>query len=144
MKRAHKGGNMTARPLTKLIIVDDDVDILKIMEFSLEFMEGVTIKYCHSGREGIAEALEFQPDLMLVDVMMPVMNGIELLHEMRLNPSLTHIPVVFLTAKLQKNEVDVYHKIGVEAIIAKPFDPISLPDTIRTLWAKISGAATSL
>lgn len=129
---------MAKKPLTKIIIVDDDTDILKILEFSLELMEGVTVKYCNSGQDGIKEALLLLPDLMVIDVMMPNMDGITMVQAMRLIPALAHVPVIFLTAKMQPEEIDHYHEIGVKEVITKPFDPLTLPDTLMTIWNKIS------
>lgn len=131
---------MAAKPLTKVIIVDDDTDILKVVEFSLDMMEGVTFKYCTSGQDGIVEAIKFQPDLMIVDVMMPNMSGIDMVKAMRLLPTLSKIPVIFLTAKVQKEEIDECHQAGVDYIIPKPFDPCTLPDTILEMWNTINNA----
>lgn len=130
---------MAAKPLTKIIVVDDDQDILKIVEFSLESMSGVTIKYCTSGQDGIAEALSFHPDLMILDVMMPNMNGIEMVKAIKLLPDLKDTPIIFLTAKMQAEEIAECHKVGVKDIIPKPFDPIALPDTIKQMWDKMNG-----
>lgn len=125
------------KELTKIIIVDDDPDILQIAFMSLEEMPGVTVKCCQSGQKAIEEALIFQPDLMLIDVMMPNMDGIALLNAMKLIPSLSKIPVAFLTARIQKDEVEEYYKLGAKEVITKPFNPMTLPDTIQTLWKKI-------
>ena len=126
------------KPLTKMIVVDDDVDILKITQFSLEEMKGVSIRYCRSGQEAIQEALVFQPDFMLIDVMMPQMDGVVLVQAMRLIPALANIPVAFLTAKIQKEEIESYHKMGIMDVITKPFDPLTLGDKILKIWNKLN------
>ena len=128
---------MGNRPLTKLIIIDDDPDILQIAKYSLEDMKGVSIKYCDSGQEGIKEALFFLPDLILVDVMMPNMDGIAFIKVMRLIPILSKIPVAFLTAKIQKEDLEQYYAMGIKEVITKPFDPITFPAEIQKLWDKI-------
>lgn len=129
---------MTAKLLTKVIVVDDDQDILKIIEFSLDMMKGVTFKYCTSGQDAIMEAVNFHPDLMIIDVMMPNMTGFDMVTAMKLLPALSKIPVIFLTAKVQKEEIDECHNAGVDHIICKPFDPYTLPDTILEMWNKIN------
>ncbi|MBI5346114.1 MAG: response regulator [Chlamydiae bacterium] len=125
-----------AKSLKKLLIVDDDQDIIDIIQIALEEMPGVQIKYCLSAESGIKEALSFQPDFILIDVMMPHMDGIAMLKAMRLIPALANVPVAFLTAKIQKEEIDQYHKLGVKEIITKPFDPITLADQILKIWKK--------
>lgn len=129
---------MSNKPLTKLIIIDDDPDILLIAKYSLEEVKGISIKYCDSGQQGIQEALVFQPDLILVDVMMPNMDGIAFVQALRLIPSLAKISVAFLTAKIQKEDLEKYNAIGIKELITKPFDPITFPETIQNLWEKIS------
>lgn len=128
---------MTEKPLKKLLIVDDDKDILQILKYSLEDMEGVEIKYACSGEEGITRALTLSPDLMLIDVMMPGMSGIEAVEAMRKIPSLAKVPVIFLTAKMQREEIDSYHSIGVKDIITKPFDPMLIGERIISIWKNL-------
>lgn len=125
---------MASVPLKKMIITDDDEDILTITQFSLEDIPEVEIKYCHSGQETIQEALTFQPDLILLDVMMPNMDGLATLAALKLLPSLSQIPVIFLTARARKEEVEDYKKRGAIDIILKPFDPLLLSETIRQIW----------
>jgi len=125
---------MTEKPLKKLLIVDDDKDIMQILKYSLEEMQGVDIRYEYSGEKGITQALAFIPDLMLIDVMMPGMTGIEMIQAMRLIPSLAEIPVVFLTAKMQREEIENYRSMGVKDIITKPFDPMTLGEQIFAIW----------
>lgn len=128
---------MSNQPLRKLLVVDDDLDILKIVEISLEGMTGVTFKYCSSGQQAIKEATTFHPDLMLVDIMMPAMDGFQLVQAIKALPELSNTPIVFLTAKIQKDEIAECHKAGVDYIIPKPFDPITLPDQIKEIWEKV-------
>lgn len=127
---------MTKQPLNKLIFVDDDEDLLKIAQYCLEDLSGTTIKYLRSGEATIQEALIFKPDLILMDVMMPKMDGIATVNAMRLLPTLAEIPVVFITAKVQKEELNHYYKLGILDVIIKPFDPLTLADTVRAIWNK--------
>lgn len=125
---------MTEKKLTKLLIVDDDVDILKVAKFALKTLPEVTIKFLNSGEEAIKEALIFQPDLIILDVMMPKMDGVATLKALHLLPSLIDVPVVFFTAKVRKDEIANYHHLGVIDVIIKPFDPIALPRNIEAIW----------
>lgn len=119
-----------------MIVVDDDENILEIVTFALEELP-IDIRYCHSGQEAIQEALSFQPDLILLDFMMPNMDGEAVLHAMRLIPTLANIPVIFLTAKIQKEEREQYLKMGAVQVIGKPFDPMTLGETIQKYWNEI-------
>lgn len=125
---------MAIKELKKIIVTDDDEDILQITQVTLEIMQDVQIKYCHSGQETIQEALRFQPDLIILDVMMPDMDGLATLQVMHMMPALAQIPVVFMTARARKEEVEDYKKRGVIDVIIKPFDPLTLEETIRTIW----------
>lgn len=127
---------MKNKPLTKILFVDDDLDILTIAKYCLEDLSGVTIKYLTSGEEAIKEALVFEPDLIILDVMMPKMDGVSTFNAMRLLPTLTHIPVVFITAKVQTEELANYYKLGALDVIVKPFDPLMLPATVQNIWKK--------
>src|SRR5437868_14329322 len=121
---------MEKKTLKKIIFVDDDHDILTVSKYCLENMAGVEIKFLDSGDQAINEALYFQPDLIILDVMMPGMDGISAFNAMKLQPTIASIPVVFITARLQKSEIDKYLSIGVIGVIKKPFDPLTLSDTI--------------
>ena len=125
---------MDKKPLTKMIVVDDDEDVLTIAKYCLESLKGVNIKYLTSGEETLKEALTFRPDLILLDVMMPKMDGITTLKTMKMVPNLANIPVIFFTAKVQKEELAQYLKLGVIETIIKPFDPLTLSDTILKIW----------
>ncbi|GAB4188190.1 MAG: response regulator [Simkaniaceae bacterium] len=121
-------------PPKKIIITDDDEDILTIIKLSLEDLDA-EIKYCKTGEEMLSEAMHFKPDLVVLDIMMPEMDGLEALKALRLIPSLEKVPVIFLTAKAQKKEVEEYKKMqGIIGIITKPFDPMQLKDEILNIW----------
>ncbi|MCX6989996.1 MAG: response regulator [Chlamydiae bacterium] len=125
---------MTKKVLKKILLVDDDQDILNVARYCLEELKDIEIKYLSSGEEAIKEALTFQPDLILLDVMMPKMDGITALKAIRLLPSMGSVPVIFFTAKVQKEEISTYHKNGVIDIITKPFDPMTLASRILEIW----------
>lgn len=122
------------RKLKKVILADDDKDILTVAQYSLETMPELEVKYCNSGEDAIQEALIFLPDLFVLDMMMPKMDGLETMKAIRLLPKLSNIPVIFLTAKIQINEVENYLKMGAIAVIPKPFDPMVLGKDIQICW----------
>lgn len=124
--------------LQRILYVEDDNDIQVIAQFALEELGGYTVAACPSGREALARAGAFAPQLLLLDVMMPEMDGPTTLAELRKLPGLAEVPAVFMTAKVQKQEVEDYKALGVLDVIAKPFDPMQLPTQIATLWLRYS------
>ena len=122
--------------LTRILYVEDDPDIQAIAVMVLETIHGFTLESCSSGSEALQKAVQFKPDLMLLDVMMPGMDGPETLKGLRQFPELANTPVVFMTAKVQPQEVEGYLKLGAVGVIAKPFDPMTLAQELRDIWAK--------
>lgn len=126
--------------LNKILYVEDDADIREIAALALEDVGGFTLKICESGEQALQEVEEFEPQLILLDVMMPGMDGPETHAAMQekgmINDS---ILVVFMTAKVHPEEVQRYKALGVEQVIAKPFDPMTLADHIRDLWGAFNG-----
>lgn len=128
---------MSAKSLVNILYVEDDFDIQAVAQIALEVVGGYTLKTCSSGAEAIA-AIEggFVPDLLLLDVMMPNMDGPTTLAELRKMPTTASTPVIFMTAKVQSTEQDYYFTLGAIGVIAKPFDPMSLSIQVRSLWEK--------
>jgi two-component system, OmpR family, response regulator len=122
------------RSLEKILYVEDDPDIQQIAVMVLETISGFTLAACSSGNEAIERAVAFNPDLMLLDVMMPGIDGPETLRALRKFPELANTPAVFMTAKVQPQEVQEYLSMGALAVIAKPFDPMTLAEELRTIW----------
>jgi CheY-like chemotaxis protein len=123
--------------LTKILYVEDDADIQSVARIALEVVGGFTLRSCGSGKEAIEPASsEFAPDLMLLDVMMPEMDGPTTLSHLRAMPGLEKTPVIFMTAKVQAIEVAYYKSLGAIGVIAKPFDPMQLASQIRQLWSE--------
>jgi two-component system OmpR family response regulator len=118
----------------KIMYVDDEEDIRTIVEFALEDEEDFTLKLCASGQEAIDIIGTYQPDFILLDVMMPGMDGPTTLRKLRQLPGLEAVPVAFVTAKVQPKEVAEFKAMGAANVIAKPFDPMSLADQVRTIW----------
>jgi two-component system, OmpR family, response regulator len=115
-----------AQELQRILYVEDDPDIQVIAVMVLETISGFTIEACSSGSEALTKAVAFKPDLILLDVMMPGMDGPETLKGLRGFAELALTPVVFMTAKVQPQEVEGYLKLGAVGVIAKPFDPMTL------------------
>lgn len=119
----------------KIMYVEDEPDIREVAEFALED-EGFELLFCACGQEALDQVLEFSPDLILLDVMMPGMDGPSTLAQLRELPGLATTAVAFLTAKVQPNEVESFLALGALKVIAKPFDPMALPEQIRELLAR--------
>ena len=124
------------KPLKKILIADDDPDILTVIETCLKTIPGVEILRATNGEEAVDLAMKNDPDLFLLDVVMPVMDGLEALKALKMVPKFSKKPVIFLTAKNQKHEVEAYLKAGANEVIPKPFEPLTLPKTVESLWGK--------
>lgn len=120
----------------KVLLVDDEDDIRKIAKMSLDLVGHFETAAVASAREAIELAKRERPDLILMDMMMPGMDGLAALDEMRRTPELDAVPVMFLTAKVQRHEVEHYLACGAVGVIQKPFDPMTLPTEIRRLLAQ--------
>ena len=103
---------------------------------ALEVVGDYDIALCSSGREALKAVTEFRPDLILLDVMMPGMDGLSTLEALRTIPDVADTPVVFVTAKVQANEIAHYRKLGAIEVIAKPFDPMNLANDVQALWER--------
>ena len=120
--------------LSKILYVEDEPDIQAIVKLTLEQIGGFTLEICSSGQEAIEKGAAFGPDLMLLDVMMPGLDGPSTLQELRKFASLKDVPAVFMTAKVQPQEISQYKEIGAVDVIVKPFDPTTLSTTIMEIW----------
>ena len=119
--------------LKRILYVEDEPDIQAVAKMALEMVGGFTVRICSSGEEALGVAADFAPDLILLDVMMPGMDGPSTLKALRNLPSLAKIPVAFMTAKVQPQEVEQYRSLGALDVIAKPFDPMTLADQVREI-----------
>ncbi len=120
--------------LHKVLVVEDDPDIGRIIFLSLETIGKLAVKVCTSGEQALEEAADFAPDMIVLDVMMPGMDGMETLAALRETTTLTSTPVVFLTAKVHSTEIDRYQQLGVAGVIPKPFDPMTLKSRLMELF----------
>ena len=123
-------------PLKKILYVEDEPDIVTIAELALVTLGGFELRSCASGTEALAAVPQFKPDLVLLDVMMPGMDGVATLGALRADPSTSFVPVVFMTARSQPAEIARYRSLGALDVITKPFDPLVLADQVRAIWQR--------
>ncbi|HZY63118.1 MAG TPA: response regulator [Edaphobacter sp.] len=116
--------------MRRILIIDDEDDIREVVALALEATAGWQVLTASSGAEGIAVATAEKPDAILLDVMMPGMDGPTTFRTMRQDPMLAHIPVILLTAKVQEADQRRFTSLGVTAILFKPFDPMTLAKQI--------------
>ena len=115
----------------RVLHIDDEPDIRAVVALSLGLDSEFEVRSCASGKNGLAAAGECPPDIILLDVMMPVMDGPETLRHLRENPKTADIPVVFVTACAQTREVEHFKSLGAAGVIAKPFDPMTFAASVR-------------
>lgn len=125
---------MAVPTLKRLLFVEDEPDIQVVARLALEAVGGFQVVICSSGKEALGKAPDFGPDLILLDVMMPGMDGPSTLLALREQPNTAATPVIFMTAKVQPYEVAEYKRLGALDVIAKPFDPMQLSATINSIW----------
>jgi CheY-like chemotaxis protein len=121
----------------RVLHIDDQPDIRAVVAMSLGLNSEIEVRSCASGKDGLAAAAECQPDIILLDVMMPVVDGPETLRHLRENPKTADIPVVFVTASSQTRELEHFKSLGAAGVIAKPFDPITLAASVRSHFAAV-------
>jgi CheY-like chemotaxis protein len=117
----------------RILIIDDEDDIRQVAALSLETIAGWELAVASSGAQGLARAVDYQPDAILLDVMMPGMDGPSTFRELRKNPATSKIPVLLLTAKVQSTDQRRFADLGVEAVLFKPFDPLTLATQISSV-----------
>lgn len=120
--------------LIHVMYVEDDPDIRAVAKLALEMIGGMTVSLCERGDIAVAQAESFQPQMILLDVMMPGMDGPTTLKALREHPQLQSIPIVFMTAKVQTHELIYFKSLGAAGVIPKPFSPMTLAQQVRDLW----------
>jgi CheY-like chemotaxis protein len=115
----------------RLLHVEDEPDIREVVEISLSLDAGIILMSCASGADALVTATDWEPDVILMDVMMPEMDGPQTLTHLRENARTANIPVVFMTARAQSREVERFLALGAAGVIAKPFDPMTLAAAVR-------------
>ena len=126
---------MPDRPLQRICYVEDDEDIQRIVRMSLERVGKMTVALVSDPTRAIETITEFRPDLVMLDWMMPVMDGPTLFRQMKLRPETSGLPVVFITAKAAQRDLDELKSLGAAGTISKPFSPKDLPEQLRAIWA---------
>ena len=121
--------------LNRVLLVEDDPDIQQVARITLEAVGGFEVEVCDDGQQALDKAPVFQPDLILLDVMMPGMDGPTTLGELRSRAETEKTPVVFMTAKVQPQDVQRYLGLGAVDVIAKPFDPMKLCERVQEIWS---------
>ena len=128
---------MNSPALRRILFVEDDPDIQVVATMALEALGGFSVTTCGSGGEALSRFPELAPDLVLLDVMMPGMDGPATLEALRRLPEAATVPVVFMTARVQAHEMSRYRELGAVDVIAKPFNPMTLADTVRSIWRSL-------
>ena len=118
-----------------VLVIDDDPVILELLRVNFE-IEGFDVVTANDGDEGFALASELQPDIVISDIMMPRRDGLQLLHDLKADPRTEDLPVILLSAKAQKSEVEHGLDMGADDYITKPFDPIQLIDRLNAVMGK--------
>jgi two-component system OmpR family response regulator len=124
-------------PLKTIILVEDEPDIQILIKIALETVGKFNVQIFSSGKELIKQIDSLSADLILLDVMMPDMDGMTVLLNLRKNPHSTKIPVIFITASVSNKDIAKYKKTGALDVIAKPFDPMTLADRVANMEGKL-------
>lgn len=123
------------KALRKILYAEDDQDVRKIAAMAIQRLGGFELELCADGHEAIRAAPRVGADLIVLDVMMPGLDGLATVRRLRTMPETAQTPVVFMTARIQPSEVEFYRKLGVINVIGKPFDPVALPGILREIWS---------
>lgn len=125
---------MNQRTLSTILYVDDEPDIREVVQISLGLANELNVYTCESGEDALEILPRIGPDLILLDVMMPGLDGPSTLLKLRRMTQFAHTPVIFMTAKALPSEVARFKSLGAVAVIAKPFDPMQLANQIISIW----------
>ena len=128
---------MPDRPLNRICYVEDDEDIRRIVRMSLERVGKMTVEVVADPLVAIEAMASFHPDLVMLDWMMPGLDGPSLFRQMKTRPETSSLPVVFITAKASPGELGELIAMGAVGTISKPFSPKDLPDQLREIWKKL-------
>jgi DNA-binding response OmpR family regulator len=123
---------MTVVPDAKVLLVDDDPVILKLLQVNFE-MEGYVVSCANDGEEGLAKARAERPDIVLLDIMMPKMDGLEVTKALKGDDDTKGIPIILLSAKAQASDIQIGKDMGADDYLTKPFDPLELLERVHEL-----------
>ena len=127
----------------RILLVDDEPDIRDVVDVSLGLDPQFRTRACASGADALVMAAQWSPSLILLDVMMPLMDGPTTLANLRKNPRTAHIPVVFLTARTQTAEIEHFISLGAQGVLSKPFNPMTLATSVRSYLPRSAGQHAS-
>jgi CheY-like chemotaxis protein len=127
------------KALRRILLVEDDPDVQIVASLALTDLGGFDVEVCDSAEAALRKAPSFAPDLILMDVMMPGTDGLSTARSLRALPETAATPVVFMTAKIQPQDVAAYKQAGCLDVVPKPFDPASLPALLRDIWSRQEG-----
>jgi len=122
------------KKLTHIVCVDDEDDILEIVKMCLELGTEAKITCLSSGKQALTDLPNLEPDLVMLDVMMPQMDGPATLSALRATTELKSLPVIFMTARVRQSEVGEYLNLGAIGVVPKPFDPTTLAAEVIHIW----------
>ena len=125
--------------LKRILHVEDDPSIQAVARVALEAVGGFQVLSCSSGQDALDQVLGFAPDFILLDVMMPGMDGPQTLAQIARLIDINQVPVAFMTAKVQPAEIAHYRDLGALDVIIKPFDPMQLAAQVRKIWSLANG-----
>ncbi|HEY0061709.1 MAG TPA: response regulator [Telluria sp.] len=128
------------KPLQSILYVEDDLHVRTTAKLVLEVIGKIDVRECGSGREALLAARDFTPDLILLDVMMPEIDGVGTLALLRRLPHLADVPALFVTGLTTPDDVARYMEAGAIGVIPKPVMPMSLSSQLHTLWDEHAGA----
>jgi two-component system, OmpR family, response regulator len=131
------------RELRTVLYVDDEPDIRLLVKLCLELSPGLCVELAASGTEALESARTLKPDLILLDVMMPGLDGAATLQQLRADPAFGHTPIAFVTAKAMPAELERLRALGAADVIAKPFEPLKLATQVRALWQRVMAEGAS-
>ncbi len=123
------------KELHRITCIDDDDDILRVAQLCLEHMGGYSVTCFDSPRDALEKVIDEKPDFILLDVMMPEMDGLRTLDCLRAHVQLHEVPIAFMSARVRPEEIDDYRARGANGVIAKPFDPSQLPAQVSGIWS---------
>lgn len=132
---------MVLDKLSKILYVEDDLHVRTTAKLVLEVIGRYTVRDCGSGQEALLAVADFQPDLILLDVLMPELDGLATLAMLRKLPQMADTPALFVTGLTTQDDVDRYMDAGAIGVIPKPLLPLRLTSQIRTLWEEHSAVA---
>jgi two-component system, OmpR family, response regulator len=122
--------------IKKVLLIDDDTNITFLTKLALDELTDWTVVEASSGSQALQMVESFTPDLIFLDAMMPVLDGRATYAKLREIPALDSTYIIFMTAKIQADEIDQFCKLGAEGVITKPFDPITLVDAIERVLSQ--------